>query len=193
MTDSDRRQQRIRADEDFKAALSAWQAKCVDLAPTANAAITYSTTGLRINSPESFRGMVNAKMQALWSLRATEKVEGWSVLVKGEWSLRIGDMKGSIVKSGTMGVSNTRGFLVELTWLEGQGDGDVDEEEEAVMRAFLERIFDGTGVSVEGLRRVVAYTAAEDTAKSEDRKDRDTKGADWKVAELYAELLRTRS
>jgi hypothetical protein len=193
MTESDRRQQRIRADEDYKAALSAWQAKCVDLAPNANAAITYSTTGLRINSPESFIGMVNAKMQALWSLRATEKVEGWGVLVTGKWSLRIGEVKGSIVKSGSMGVSSTRGFVVELTWHEGQGEGEVDKEEEALMRAFLERIFDGTGVSVEGTRRVVAYTADEAIPKAEDKPDKDAKGADWRVAELYAELLRTRS
>jgi hypothetical protein len=193
MTESDRRQIRIRADEDYKAALSAWQAKCIDLAPSANAAITYSTTGLRVDSPDAFMGMVNTKMQALWSLRATEKVEGWGVLVNGQWCLRIGEVKGSIVKSGTMGVSNTRGFVVEVTWLERQGEGEVDEEEEGMLRTFLERMFDGTGVSVEGARRVVAYTAVEDASKAEAKTDETAKGADWRVAELYAELLRTRS
>jgi hypothetical protein len=193
MTESDRRQLRIRADEDYKAALSAWQAKCVDLAPSANAAITYSTTGLRIDSPDAFMGMVNTKMQALWSLRATEKVEGWGVLVNAQWCLRIGEVKGSIVKSGTMGASSTRGFVVEVTWLGGQGEGDVDEEVEESLKAFLERMFDRTGVGVEGARRVVAYTAAEDTSKAEAKTDENAKGADWRVAQLYAELLRTRS
>lgn len=156
------------------------------------AAIKYDVTSITIPSAEqgAFLELLGMKMTPLWATRGTERVENGTAisLRDGEWMLRVGELKQETRKGGGA-VGATRGVICEVTWMEVEGKkGEaVGIEDEDMMRAFLERLLDGTGVKVDAARTVVGYTSSEGPTQT-----LNVKQTNWALAELYTELLRSR-
>ncbi len=128
-------------------------------------------------------------------MRGTERLDnGMAIsLGDGEWILRIGELRQEARKAGVAS-STSRGILCELTWTEAQAEETEDpvpQDEQAMMKTFLERLFAGTGVKAYGARTVMGYTSSAPDSASKGRSDGE-RGTNWSLAELYTELLRTR-
>ena len=118
---------------------------------------------------------------------------GWPLSLRdGQWILRIGELRQETRKAG-IASSTSRGILCEVTWTEAatkNTGGPVSQDDQDMMGAFLEQLLDGTGVRLDGARSVAGYTFPAPESKSNDGEAKET---NWALAELYTELLRTRS
>ncbi|KIX06023.1 uncharacterized protein Z518_03997 [Rhinocladiella mackenziei CBS 650.93] len=148
---------------------------------------------------DSFTQLIGTKLQPHWAHRQSLVVENGTALSfrNGEWTVRIGDLKTPIRPNQT--VSNVRGMLIEVSYTPGTLETrredsvkqentnifvSVDKENATIIRAFLEALTVGTGVSLENSRVLFRRTNSHD-------KEKGGSGAvDGALATLYMEMLR---
>lgn len=157
-------------------------------------------------STDTFLALLHGKLQPHWSHRQTLVVADGTALMLttpvGGVEVRVGELKSASPRAG--GLNNAggavRGVIVELTLVdEDDGDDGEDEEkqkvvgqvagkeDEALLNGLLERLLDGTGLKMEGVKGVVRHTAGD---VGDGGKRRYT---DWTLSEMYMEVLRSKT
>ena len=183
------------ADEKYRSDTDKYEKKVAKSTATALALLKYNTTSITISPSDSgaFLELVTTKMQPLWSIRGTERLDnGLAISLRdGEWTLRLGELRQETRKAG-IASGTSRGIVCEVTWMEAQSKetGDaVPKAERDMMTAFLQQVLEGTGTKIDGARNVAGHTPVLAV-------DQEGAGGEyttnWALAELYAELLRTR-
>ncbi|KIW73457.1 hypothetical protein PV04_01574 [Phialophora macrospora] len=153
-------------------------------------------------SADSFTQLIGTKFQPLWAHRQSLIIDSGTALsfLNGEWIIRIGDLK--VPPRPNQTGSNLRGMVVEVSHMEDDSDlkiqgpddvqkdgSDIDKEDEALLRGFLDSVTDGSGVpsitNSESSRFLIRRTKALE-------KDKGTASppADFELASLYLDALR---
>ncbi|OCT53571.1 hypothetical protein CLCR_10710 [Cladophialophora carrionii] len=153
-------------------------------------------------SADSFTQLIGTKLQPLWTHRQSLIIENGTALsfLDGEWIIRIGDLK-TPPRANQAG-SNLRGMLIEVSHMEDdnhvqmQGPNDVqkdvldvDKEDEALLRGFLDSVTDGSGVpsitSSDSNRFLIRRTKVREKDKGA-----VSPAADFELARVYLDILR---
>ena len=184
------------ANQKYSRETRQYEQKVTTLTNAALAFLKYSTSSITIPPSEAgdFIELVTLKMQPLWSVRGTEKIDNGMALSlrNDDWTLRIGELRQETRKSGVAS-STSRGILCEVTW-KGAPDGEdgaVPQDHQDITKAFLEQLLQDTGARLDGARSVMGYISSPSASTSEYEEIKKP-NTNWALAELYAELLRTR-
>ncbi|EXJ95457.1 hypothetical protein A1O1_00579 [Capronia coronata CBS 617.96] len=152
---------------------------------------------------DPFTQLIGTKLQSHWAHRQSLVVDNGTALAlqHEEWIVRIGDVRTPTGRSGQQTASNLRGMIVEVSFNDttsvrpGRKDSadqqdtqhsGVGKDDETLIRGFLDSLFDGTGVQMASSRALFRNT------RSTNPEDKDRSGvADWDLASLYMDMLRT--
>ena len=187
-----------KAEDKFREETLEYESKIEKLTASAAAVLEYSVTSIAIPTSDAggFLEMLSTKMQPLWSMRGTERLDnGMAISLRdAEWILRMGELRQETRKAGVAS-STSRGIVCEVTWTEPQANktGDpISQDERDMMKAFLEQLLDGTGVKIGDARTVAGYTMSPPDSIDKGEAEVNNR-TNWSLAELYTVLLRTRS
>jgi hypothetical protein len=155
------------------------------------------------SSLDTFLQLLHAKLQPHWSPRQTQLVpECTSLLLSsplGPVELRVGDLRsvasGVTPKSATP-ASTLRGILLEMTQPDVTSKEvgvQASNEDYQVAGALLEALVDGMGFKLDGLRSISRYTDATSRHDDQDDVQNTQMGSCWTLAELYMDLLLSRT
>lgn len=176
---------------------------------------TSSSTLVTIPSThvESFTQLLGTKLQPHWAHRQSLVVDNGTALTldHAEWTVRIGDLKTPTSRSVQATVtSNLRGMLVEISFndasniaVKGEGGdsttqpepqvqtrpGPVGKDDETLIRGFFDSLLEGTGLQMATSNTRALFRNTRAASHFHDKET--TRAADWDLADLYMEMLRT--
>jgi len=164
--------------------------------PTAPTVITIPSSSL-----ETFTQLVGTKLQPQWAHRQSLILENGTSLSLGtndEWTVRLGDLKipsrpnqaGSTIRALALEISYNDDS--EVTALGGDGgDASVHEDDEGMIRSFLESLLEGTGVRIDASTNARALFRKTGIKSEENPKPlAPSSAADFSLATLYMDMLR---
>ncbi|RMD43363.1 hypothetical protein DV735_g1757, partial [Chaetothyriales sp. CBS 134920] len=141
------------------------------------------------SAADSFMQLLSNKLSPLWAHRQTLSLDNGTALSlhRGRFTFRIGELK----QGGRISTSpqSLRGVLIEIT--DEAAAGPIGkpgrEEDQAMLKALLDRLVEGSGVALDQVRLSARYTESE--GENKDRAKRSDHAL-WALAELYMHVLR---